>query len=496
MGLRLKVWLRVLGDASREPSLLDRVQPLLPSLVAHGRYLEMFTSFGPDTHNHLLTELCARLQFRYVFEGSSAPIPIQRLERRLLREIQKQFWRDGSPGEGSVNYHFFVLESLYELYLHALCERPAFAVQLHEAMSPLVRFGLAMLDDEGRWPTIGDTDGGIGTGLFCFQGAQERRSLKQALTRTWQASAVHDSVELFRGLGVARLRPSKKDLRVYLMLGPKAQRPGVHRSHHQADRLSMVLQKGNRTLLADPGTYTYNGSMPERVRDRITSSHNAPGVAGVPQMDVSTYRFGVGPLPSRSNECFNRCGDSGVSSIGASIHVGKTEIRREWYWSLKDNLLFIADHWRGEEGITPEVWWHLGPEVVIRERTNRETGFHIPEDPAQDVLMQWWSPQVEFHLSPHRASNTSKGQIPPRVATHYGIKAPTEAICLTPSDTITNVSLFTWISLHGESLDVSLSEAGASWTHQGENGASWTCTPEGQLTRNDLRVKVKGTTRP
>jgi len=493
VGLRAKVWLRIFMDGAKEPSLQHKVEQYLPSLILHGRYVENFTSFNPDTHNHLLTELCARLHFRYVFNKSPAPIKTQVLETLLLREIHKQFWKDGSPGEGSVNYHFFVLESLYELFLHAEVASPTFASQLKSQLKPIIEFALSILGPDGDWPIIGDADGGLGTGLFPLQQCLDRRPLAAALRRDWSLKDTGKESQFFPGLGMGIFRCDKTQSILYAMVGPDTPRPAVHRSHHHADRLSFVLTRRGRALLADPGTFSYNGSMAERVRDRETSSHNAPGFAGKNQMDVTTARFGVGILPVRHHTLFQDSHTPGVSVLNASIPMAQATVNRMWVWCPDDDLLAIRDTWTGADKEEAEVWFHGGEFLQFTGGSSHTMRLEMSESQEPLLTLTTWDPeQGQIHLPSPTNSKMTPSPIPSTVSPRYGCKKPSESVRVALKNHRETSCLLTLVSLSGKDLAPTWTPSALSWTTGEPNARVWTYTAHGDFTRDGVSILPTG----
>ena len=238
-----------------------------------------------------------RIHARYVFSHSSHGSAVP-LEEKLLREIEKQFHGDGESTEGSSNYHFFVLESLLELFLHAEAISPAFASRL-EVRLPLARFAVDLLSEDGWWPVLGDADGGFGTGLFQTGNPNCRRVLGMALNQWFRMEQGFSPPVFYPGLGLGICRSPDADSPAVLtfLAGPAREQFGVHMSHHHADRLSITLRQGSSTVFTDPGTHCYNEHLEGRFAQhpmRIPFF-----LSGVDHLDVGTLRFGVGSFPKR-----------------------------------------------------------------------------------------------------------------------------------------------------------------------------------------------------
>ena len=471
VGLRLKTWLRFLQRALHQHSLTpSALESLAQSLTQHHAFLEEFSSRSPDTHNHLVTELCAQIHFHYVFPHSSSRKKVVQLQVQLLHEIDKQFWSDGSPGEGSVNYHLFVLESLLEVYLHASLSAPEFSLQLQRSMTPLARFAQAMIREDGSWPALGDTDSGIGSSLFVLLGSNNRLGTTQLLRVLFKEE---DSLSIpgiyFEGLGMASCGSSNSSMRIHALVGPKSPRPGVHLSHHHADRLSFVLWKDGIEFLTDPATSSYNGGMAERARDRRTAAHNAPGIHGLDQMDVSSLRFGISDLPQSLQRSWQSNGAFAFLS-GTLLLDPSTSVQRTFVWDSLRDILAIHDCWTiRSNSQRPETWFHLGLGATIHTLapsgvTLRDTS--RPEE--QSGLALRFHSSLPFSL---QQSEWSEDTALPRsvLSTQYGVTHPTLSVRVSWNEEKANHQLTTLICPESLVLEFQESESGLSIHSPGQS---------------------------
>jgi len=269
----------------------------LTELYRHGCHLAANLSiyFSPNTH--LLGEAVALHALGKLFPTFPRAEGWQRRGEEIVREqVERQVREDGSHFEQSTYYHVYALD----LFLfHA-------AISGHCEVAPPVRkmaeYLAALMGPAGRLPLLGDDDGGR---LFHPYGRRDRFGratlataglcgdredlLEQAVW--WLGPEVLEKragVEAaprscwFQDAGTAVMRAG--DVQVVADAGGFGEGSGGH-SH--SDTLSLVVRRGEREVLLDPGTYTYVGDAEWRNWFRGSAAHNTVRIDGRDQAEAA-----------------------------------------------------------------------------------------------------------------------------------------------------------------------------------------------------------------
>jgi hypothetical protein len=298
----------------RSPWLIDLLVALDRQLTHIEQNLSIY--FSPNTH--LTGEALALYVAGVALPELAASRRHRDTGRRiLLEEIDRQVLRDGGHAERSTHYHRYTLDFYLMALLTARLDGDADASHRFSAASiRLAGFARAMTDDTGRFPLIGDDDGGM---LWPFTGrdcADIRDSLAVAAAvlerpelAPWgpqeeafwvagppklhaKAEGGHDvppggvsgfsrtasaaTSRLFPDTGYAVFRDGRGGHAVF-DVGPHGYMNG---GHAHADALSITLTLDGRPVLVDPGTATY--TMQPHIRDRFrgSASHNTLTIDG------------------------------------------------------------------------------------------------------------------------------------------------------------------------------------------------------------------------
>lgn len=282
----------------------------LKFLYLHARHLETYLStyFSPNTH---LTGEALGLfylgtlwpEFRRGARWRASG------ERILLAELDRHLLPDGVYFEQTTYYQRYTTD-FYTHYLvlaRANGMRPG--EKLKEKLAASLDHLMYITRPDGRTPLFGDDDGGrfmsldereaddfratLATGAALFGRADYKFVAGDASEETfWLAG--REGVEAFDRLEARQPREASRafpDGGYYVMRDgwkPDANflmlDAGTHGAlncgHAHADALSFELAARGRTLLVDPGTYTYTANASERDRFRSSSMHNTLTIDG------------------------------------------------------------------------------------------------------------------------------------------------------------------------------------------------------------------------
>jgi hypothetical protein len=302
-------WLWALNFFRDSTSLTPEfVKEIIKFLYLHGKHLEKYLStyYSPNTH---LTGEALGLYYL----GTQLPF-LQRAKHWrtlgseiLLGELDRQILSDGVYFEQSTWYarytadfytHFIVLKTL-----NGDNTEPVLHDKLLDKTQLLFDYLMYMSRPDGTTPIIGDDDGGRMLPHSNRQSNDFRASLATAsvlfnrgdykfVAREFSEESLWllgtDGLNRFESLsthlpkdnsrsfpigGYFVMRDGWTDTDNYLLLDC-----GVHGAmncgHSHADALAIDVAVGGRTLLVDPGTYTYHESKEWRDFFRSTSAHN------------------------------------------------------------------------------------------------------------------------------------------------------------------------------------------------------------------------------
>lgn len=195
---------------------------------------------------------------------------------RLIFEANRAVPPDGFEAELTPNYHFVTLDG-YILPVE-LARRNGITLppEFETKMLSMYRAGVLVMDQSGKMPPVNDS-GVIDAVKRAKQGMNllgRDPMLLWAVTGGKEGQQPPLSVELpYAGFYVMRSGWKRNDTYLFFRGGP----PGI--AHEHQDMLSIILRAGDRTLLFDPGVYSYDHSDWRRYSIN-TPSHNTVIVDG------------------------------------------------------------------------------------------------------------------------------------------------------------------------------------------------------------------------
>ncbi|MCO1653880.1 heparinase II/III domain-containing protein [Pseudonocardia humida] len=237
-------------------------------------------------NNHLLGDALGLLAIQR-FTGGSARSRLSRIaERAFAAQLDRHMRPDGSMIEDSVSYHRFVLEML--TVKHLLGDgSPAVVTAMGGAARHLRRMGAL----DGPIPQWGDWDegrvlassgdaldlaGSTALGLVLSGRSADPRWWSEFDEVAWYAPPIGDvgattsaarppEAAVVVSGGIARATVGDWDVWLKGGTGP---------SHQHADLTHVSARFGDRWVLVDPGTGTYNGRLDVRNAFRTSRAHN------------------------------------------------------------------------------------------------------------------------------------------------------------------------------------------------------------------------------
>lgn len=351
----------------------------LSSLNAQVRYLREHLT---PARNHRTLELCALFWVAVVFpefQDSSEWLEYARAE--LLHNMQTDLLPDGVQCELSLDYHHIVLRN----YLSARRLAAMNDVRMPSSMDGLIQKALIVAiyahNPAGIVPALSDGDR-TDYRYLLQQGYdlyQKPEMLYVATNGALGKAPRHPSV-CFRSSGYVILRSGwgerrryEDELHLLFDCGPLGAG-----NHGHFDLLSFELAAYGRSLILDPGRYTYDesGDINFRALFRGTGYHNTVLVDGRNQTryEFRKRKFKVtGPAPDHelrtfvSNEHFDY-----VHGVARSHEYPVVHERKICF--VRPNYFVICDELKAEDAHNYELLFHLSDEASGRVRTIIDQG--------------------------------------------------------------------------------------------------------------------------
>jgi hypothetical protein len=311
VSFRLIAWLWAIHFFKNSPHLSPSLFARLWKFIyIHARHLETYLStyFSPNTH---LTGEALGL----FYVGTLLP-EFRRAERWrekgaeiLLRALGRHVRPDGTYFEQTSYYHRYTTDFYTHFLLLARANNHPLPSTVEEKLKLLLDHLMFITRPDGTTPFYGDDDGGrlvmlderrandfraaLSTGATLFSRADYKWVAGEAAEETlWLVGAegldVFDKVEaapptetsraFFDG-GYYVMRDGWTAQSNYMLID--SGRHGADNcGHAHADALAFDLAARGRTVLVDPGTFTYTRSIGERNEFRRTEAHNTLTVDG------------------------------------------------------------------------------------------------------------------------------------------------------------------------------------------------------------------------
>lgn len=309
VAFRAMSWLWAFNFFKDSPNFTPEIlQKALKFLHVHGRHLEKYLStyYSPNTH---LTGEALGLYYL----GTQLPF-FKRSEywRRLgeeilFAELDRQIMPDGVYFEQTTWYQRYTTD----FYIHFLLlktlngekSKPESEEKLAAKTQQMLDFLMYLTRPDGTTPIIGDDDGGqmlphssakcgdfravLATGAVVFGRGDYKFVAGEIAEETiwllgFEGLKTFETLRAFRPAknsksfqsgGYFVMRDGWDSTDNYLLIDG-GNMGALSGGHSHADALSIDLAAGGRTILVDPGTYTYHESVEMRDYFRSTSAHN------------------------------------------------------------------------------------------------------------------------------------------------------------------------------------------------------------------------------
>jgi heparinase II/III-like protein len=368
------------------------------SLFAQLDHVHRHTSIFTSPNTHLIGEATALFIGGLVFKDHPpAAAWLETGSALLAQEVEKQVLEDGVYGELSSYYHCYALD----FYLQAvvLGERNAqgFPRTVRDRICKMLEFLMHLTRPDGTIPLLGDDDGGRALALA----KTNYRSFSEALCLgailflredfRHQAGKLSEEAVWFFGEEACRIfrwlgneAPAKRQS-YHPLGGYLIQRSGwgpldshlvfdcgglgmLTGGHAHADALAVSLCSGGQELLADPGTFVYNGAPEWRDYFRSTRAHNTVTIDDRDQAEPAGTFGWQTKLHSRVTqhlewatvEYIEAEHDGYQSAATGVIHRRRLLHVDSQYWVVVDDFSGAGRH-------TFDFAYHFAPGVAVHQ---------------------------------------------------------------------------------------------------------------------------------
>lgn len=286
-------------------------QKILTSIYWQAFFIEKNLSKYSSANNHLVGEALGLFWVGTLLPFlRRAKIWKKRGWSILCQEIEKQIFPDGVSREQSTRYLFF----LFDLYTLAIVlaqkEKLPIPSALWNRLEKVCEFIMALMDDGGHLPELGDSSNGLGCKLHSTPLHPYRSLLTTGAIwfergdfKHWGGKIDERNFWLWGDEGLSQYQkleedPSEMGSRIFPQGGQIILRKGRGTeesvlsfdagpfgflsiaAHAHADALSFTLSIGGIPIFIDPGTYLYHDGGKWRKYFRGTQAHNTIEVDG------------------------------------------------------------------------------------------------------------------------------------------------------------------------------------------------------------------------
>jgi len=411
-------WLWALYYFKHSPALTPQTfLRICKFLYVNARHLETYLStyFSPNTH---LTGEALGL----FYLGTLLPEFKESARWRnnglqiLLEQLPHHVQSDGVYFEQSSYYHRYTTDFYLHLRVLLSVNQEAVPPELNERLRSLLDHLMYITRPDGTTPLFGDDDGGrllnldqrpvndfratLATGAAVF----ERPDYKFVA-----GGAAEETLWMLGPVDVARLdqfaavEPEKRSV-AFPIGGYYVMRDGWttdsnyllfdcgphgtdNCGHAHADALSFELAVNGRTLLIDPGTYTYTGSREMRDWFRSSVAHNTLTI------DEESSSVCDGPFSWKTiarSECSSWITQERFDYVVASHdgfmrlaeparHTRSIMFFKNNYWVVRDQVESLGDH-------QLQAWFHLDSRVAPLHRKDNAVG--VISENSNSIVLQ------------------------------------------------------------------------------------------------------------
>jgi hypothetical protein len=392
-------WLWAYHFCRHDSGLDDETHALwLGSFSEHGRFLHRHLEYYASPYNHLIGEASALYALGVLFPEIPEAARWRERGRRVLESrLRSEFHPDGGSVEQSTFYHHATLGFYILAALLGEANGDPFFAAVDGAIERGIEFSMALIQPDGRLPSIGGADDGkcvrlehlpfwdfrpfqaIGAArygradfryaageffedaLWLLGPAGRERFLALEPQAPPRVSALRDS-------GYYVLRNRWTPDADYLCFDCGDQAAGLRTDevasagHGHADCLSVVLWLRGRPVLVDPGFFCYNGDPDWEVHFRRTGAHNTASIDGRDQsrhVHKMAWSHAFTPLPEAWMP--GRAGGAAGGSHDGYARQADGVVHRRAVWLHESGCAVVCDQFTGEGSHAVDLNFQFAP---------------------------------------------------------------------------------------------------------------------------------------
>ena len=285
VAIRAANWVATLALVADAAAAEPWFEPVLGSLLLHGRFIRSHLEWAPVRGNHYLSDVVGLLCVAALFgNGAEGHGWARWAAQELAAELDHQVREDGCDHEASIPYHRLVAE----LFVCGLQAAEALAPEVaagvdRERVERMLRFATDYTRPDGLAPQVGDADDGRFLPLGDY-GRADPRSHRHLFAQAGLAeapAALGHAAYPRGGYWIVRFDE------LFLLVRCGDVGLGGLGCHAHNDALSFEFALGPQPLIVDPGSYVYTADPAERNRFRSTGFHSTVQLDGVEQNPIS-----------------------------------------------------------------------------------------------------------------------------------------------------------------------------------------------------------------
>lgn len=379
-GLRVENWLRAMAMFKNCPCISpDTFELMNQSLLLHGKYLEETSADFHILSNWGVLQDHGLFVLGHYF---NKPEWITLAIKRLTRNLQIQFFRDGTHWEQSPMYHCEVLHCFLDVVTVGLQNGYKFEKEFMQKIQTACMALALWVKPNGYMPAQSDSDDVdgrdlIAQGAYLFNdGALKHYAHSQILEENvWDfgtefAEKYNDVKALAPKMPSAAL-PDSGNYTLRSDITQNAVWCKFHcgclgSGHGHADQLHIDIAAFGEDILIDTGRYTYVGS-PRRERLKSATHHNTVTVDGKefsPQRD--TWGYTSLAMPVKGEYTFTDKADFVSGSHLGYLKDGVFTRRRVIY--IKPDIFVVIDSFYTNDKHNYDQYFHFAEgEVALTE---------------------------------------------------------------------------------------------------------------------------------
>lgn len=270
------------GILISEP-LMKKVQKYL---YFSGHYIYLYREWSSGLrNNHYFANLLGLLFISKCFpENHDMNQIFDFSKKEFFKEINWQFNNEGSNFEGSIPYHFFMVEMIYYGFEILQFDIKSNLDKVINKLNNIIIFSNSIFGNNNFYPQIGDNDSGKILNMNELDNTSDIYSYpKKILTyindllslyyddyNINKQSDKNINMNIFKEIGLVVYK--NKKIQLWISLGRKSQKGKGGHNHY--DSSSFVLQINDKEYFVDPGTYLYTSEPEIRNIFRSAQYHN------------------------------------------------------------------------------------------------------------------------------------------------------------------------------------------------------------------------------